>query len=67
MMNKIKHNLRFVLFILLFCCLSFATVNADDDVKVVISTSKSTNYVLYPAMGHGDRYIGSLFRVDELK
>ena len=35
---------------LTICCLSFATVNADDDVKVVISTSKSTNYVLYPAI-----------------
>ena len=30
--------------------MSFATVSADDDVKVVISTSKSTNYVLYPAI-----------------
>ena len=35
---------------LTICCLSFATVSADDDVKVVISTSKSTNYVLYPAI-----------------
>ena len=35
---------------LTICCLSFATVSADDDVKVVISTSKSTNHVLYPAI-----------------
>ena len=40
---------RFIV-LLTICCLSFATVNADDDVKVVISTSKSTNYVLYPAI-----------------
>ena len=40
---------RFIV-LLTICCLSFATVNADDDVKVVISTSKSTNYVLYPTI-----------------
>ena len=35
---------------LTICCLSFASVYAEDDVKVVIPTSKSTNYALYPAI-----------------
>ena len=39
---------RFILF-LAICFLSFAAIHAEDDVKVVIPTSKSTNYALYPA------------------
>ena len=35
--------------LLTICCLSFAAIHAEDDVKVVIPTSKSTNYALYPA------------------
>ena len=35
---------------LTICCLSFASVYAEDDVKVVIPTNKSTNYALYPAI-----------------
>lgn len=40
---------RFIV-LLTICCVSFATVNANDDVKEVIPTSKSTNYALYPAI-----------------
>ena len=35
---------------LTICCLSFASVYAEDDVKVVVPTSKNTNYALYPAI-----------------
>lgn len=40
---------RLIVF-LTMCCLSFATIYADDDMKVVVPTSKSTNYALYPAI-----------------
>ena len=30
--------------------LSFAAIHAEDDVKVVVPTSKNTNYALYPAI-----------------
>ena len=39
-----------IIVILTMCCLSFTFIYADDDVKVVIPTSKSTNYALYPAI-----------------
>ena len=35
---------------LTICCSSFASVYAEDDVKVVVPTSKNTNYALYPAI-----------------
>lgn len=40
---------RLIVF-LAMCCLSFAAIHADDDVNVVIPTSKNTNYTLYPAI-----------------
>ena len=40
---------RFIV-LLTMCCLSFAAIYADDEVKVVVPTNKSTNYALYPAM-----------------
>lgn len=40
---------RFIV-LLTICCLSFAAIHAEDDVKVVVPTSKSTNYALYPAI-----------------
>lgn len=36
--------------LLTMCCLSFAAIYAEDDVKVVIPTNKSANYALYPAI-----------------
>ena len=36
--------------LLTICCLSFAAIHAEDDVKVVVPTSKNTNYALYPAI-----------------
>ena len=36
--------------LLTLCCLSYAAVYAEDDVKVVIPTSKGANYALYPAI-----------------
>ena len=36
--------------LLTICCLSFAAIHAEDDVKVVVPTSKSTNYALYPTI-----------------
>ena len=36
--------------LLAICCLSFAAIHAEDDVKVVIPTNKSANYALYPAI-----------------
>ena len=38
---------RFIVLVTI-CCLSFAAIYAEDDVKVVIPTNKSTNYALYP-------------------
>ncbi len=40
---------RFIV-LLTICCLSFAAVYAEDDVNVVITTNKSANYALYPAI-----------------
>ena len=36
--------------LLTMCSLSFAAIHAEDDVKVVVPTSKNTNYALYPAI-----------------
>lgn len=36
--------------LLTICSLSFAAIHAEDDVKVVVPTSKNTNYALYPAI-----------------
>ena len=40
---------RFIVLVTI-CCLSFAAIYAEDDVKVVIPTNKSTNYALYPVI-----------------
>ena len=40
---------RFIILVTI-CCLSFAAIYAEDDVKVVIPTNKSTNYALYPVI-----------------
>ena len=40
---------RFIVLVTI-CCLSFAAIYAEDDVKVVIPTNKSANYALYPAI-----------------
>ena len=40
---------RFIV-LLAICCMSFAAVYAEDDVKVVVPTNKSANYALYPAI-----------------
>ena len=40
---------RFIV-LLAMCCLSYAAIYAEDDVKVVIPTNKSANYALYPAI-----------------
>ena len=45
----IKDMKRFIVLLTMFC-LSFAAIHAEDDVKVVVPTSKSTNYALYPAI-----------------
>ena len=39
-----------LIILLTMCCLSYAAIYAEDDVKVVIPTSKSANYALYPAI-----------------
>lgn len=39
-----------LLILLTISCLSYSAVYADDDVKVVIPTSKGANYALYPAI-----------------
>ncbi len=39
-----------LIILLTMCCLSYAAIYAEDDVKVVIPTNKSTNYALYPAI-----------------
>ena len=38
-----------VIILLTLCCLSYAAAYAQDEVKVVIPTTKCTNYALYPA------------------
>lgn len=39
-----------LIILLTMCCLSYTAIYAEDDVKVVIPTSKSANYALYPAI-----------------
>ena len=39
-----------LIILLTMCCLSYAAIYAEDDVKVVIPTNKSANYALYPAI-----------------
>ena len=39
-----------LIILLTICSLSFAAIHAEDDVKVVVPTSKNTNYALYPAI-----------------
>lgn len=38
-----------LIILLTMCCLSYAALYAQDEVKVVIPTTKCTNYALYPA------------------
>lgn len=49
MNTTIKDMKRFIVLVTI-CCLSFAAIYAEDDVKVVIPTNKSTNYALYPVI-----------------
>lgn len=42
--------MRRLIILLAMCCLSFAAIYAEDDVKVVVPTNKSANYALYPAI-----------------
>ena len=49
MNTTIKDMKRFIILVTI-CCLSFAAIYAEDDVKVVIPTNKSTNYALYPVI-----------------
>ena len=39
-----------LIILLTMCCLSYAAIYAEDDVKVVVPTSKNTSYALYPAI-----------------
>ena len=38
-----------LIILLTLCCLSYAAAYAQDEVKVVIPTTKCANYALYPA------------------
>lgn len=49
-MNTTIKDMKRLIVLLAMCCLSFAAIYAEDDVKVVIPTNKSTNYALYPAI-----------------
>ena len=39
-----------LIILLTMCCLSYTAIYAEDDVKVVIPSSKRANYALYPAI-----------------